>query len=282
MSLISATMSSCRSSGIKAGVTTFCKETGISTFFGRGFKVFNDTDNSCALARIILAVTNLFCAITGHSTPVYAVNLNTAHDLLDAADVFGTVHLIQNSEKFANDRLERPGKHWGIKLLGLSGACSLLSFVDTLGFISLSNVAAKIGTFARVSKGFAPIPFMFAFSTFSNACAFAGFAKLYYDKDARDRAKYTYGNPLYTTQTSLERDRERELELANYRFKMFSTGLVLLADIATFGLASTSLTMMKLSLKVVSFVGKTAGAFGDGVKIQRAMYREQNLDKIKI
>ena len=58
-------------------------------------------------------------------------------------------------------------------------------------------------------------------------------------------------------------------------------GLVLAADIATFGLASTSLELAKTAVKVASFAGRFAGVIGDVVKIQHAMFREVNLTAIK-
>jgi hypothetical protein len=271
-SIVQSTWNTGRQNGFSAGAKYFCNETGLTTTFGKRFGVFKDTSNVCAFARIVLGTTNVVCAATGFATPVYATNLNTAHDLLDAVDVWSTAHLVATSEKFEEDRVKRNGKHWGIKLLGISGACSFLSFADTMGLLSLSGIACKIGSFARLPKGLVPIPFMFAFSAFANLCAFAGFLKLYIDKSASDNRK-TKGSP--------ECIRERTLKLRQYKFKAIATGLVLAADIATFGLASTSLELVKTGFKVASFAGKFAGVIGDVVKIQHAMFREVNLNAIK-
>lgn len=221
------------------------------TVSGQTFnKVFTENENVCALLRVSLAASDVFCSITKRATPVISTTLAGAHDFLDALDVFGTAYHMASSEKFKSNFTNRPLKSLGITLLAVSGGCGLVSYLDNLGFIKLSQLADKIARFVRLPGVFN----MFVFNVVFSGVTALGFALLCVDKFQRDRVKNRTHEPKNTLDQRQMRFKKRNV----YLFKAIGCTMLTAGNFVTAGYLSTA--------------AKTFNVVGDILKLSHSFH----------
>lgn len=219
-------------------------------------KVFTENENVCALLRVGVAASEVFCAITKRATPVIATTLAGAHDFLDALDVFGTAYHMASSDKFKSNIKNRPLKSLGITLLAISGGCGLVSYLDNLGFIKLSQLADKIARFVRLPGVFN----MFVFNVVFSGVTAVGFTLLFVDKLRRDRVKNSQSQIISENTPFNPHKRGLRYKKRNaYFLKAIGCSLLTVGNFVTAGYLGTAAKAMNVA--------------GDILKLSHAFHR---------
>ncbi len=248
-------------SGVSYGVNASIN--GIKVVFGEGFGIFSKTANVVSLLNLGEHCNSAFKGLTGRvSLPGHISMVSQASELFDVLSIYSTANMIAYSTKFAKWNETGSDRIWkarGIKLLAVTEMYGVCAFLDRLGFINLSKIAAGISSKLRLPNAIAS----FSFSVVALGCATVGFALLCVDKALKTKRQNAQANRPKSAQYR----RVAHLKILGYLLGAVGAGGACVVS-------ALSTPYLATSLKVV-------GATCEVVKLGRAMYQAVNKTTIK-